>query len=54
MPESFIEFVHMGGYAFYVWSSYGVALVVVVANVVWPWLRHRQLRRRIVDEEYDD
>ena len=24
------EFLHMGGYAFYVWSSYGIALVVLV------------------------
>ena len=28
------EFFHMGGYGFYVWGSYGVALVVLTANIV--------------------
>lgn len=27
------EFFHMGGYAFYVWSSYGLAVVVLAANI---------------------
>ena len=40
---SLSEFFHMGGYAFYVWMSYGLALVVLVANVVRPWRRERQL-----------
>jgi heme exporter protein D len=30
----------MGGYAFYVWTSYGLALVVLIANLVAP-MRHR-------------
>jgi len=37
------EFFDMGGYAFYVWSSYGLALVVLVANWVLPLRRRRQL-----------
>ena len=37
------EFLHMGGYALYVWASYGLALVVLVANWVLPLLRRRQL-----------
>lgn len=37
----------MGGYAFYVWSAYGVALVVLVANVVVPMMRARDLRARL-------
>ena len=41
------EFFHMGGYAFYVWSAYGVALVVLVANVVVPMLRARELHKRL-------
>ncbi len=28
------EFFHMGGYAFYVWGSYGVTLAVLTLNVV--------------------
>jgi len=35
------EFFHMGGYAFYVWTSYGIALLVLLANVVAP-LRQRR------------
>ena len=37
------EFLHMGGYAGYVWSSYAIALVVLVANVVLPILGRRRL-----------
>ena len=29
------EFFHMGGYAVYVWSSYGVVAVVLIGLVVW-------------------
>ena len=31
---SLSEFLHMGGYAFYVWTSYAIATVVLVANLV--------------------
>ena len=41
------EFLHMGGYAFYVWTSYALGAVVLVANVVAPMLRRRQLEREI-------
>jgi heme exporter protein CcmD len=29
------KFLEMGGYAAYVWPSYGLTLVTVVLNVVW-------------------
>jgi heme exporter protein D len=29
------EFLNMGGYAAYVWPSYGLTLVIIVLNVVW-------------------
>jgi len=29
------EFLYMGGYAAYVWPSYGLTLVVIVLNIVW-------------------
>jgi heme exporter protein D len=41
------EFFAMGGYAFYVWVSYGLATVILVANVVLPRRRHRELLRRL-------
>ena len=37
------EFLHMGGYAFYVWSSYGIALVVLVATALSPIRQRRKL-----------
>ena len=40
------EFFHMGGYAFYVWMSCAVTLVVLVANLLAP----RWQRRRLLDE----
>ena len=30
------EFFAMGGYAFYVWTSYGLTLVVLLANIIIP------------------
>ena len=41
------EFLYMSGYGFYVWSAYGVAFVVLVANVLVPMARARQLRARL-------
>jgi heme exporter protein D len=40
---SLTEFFHMGGYAVYVWSSYGLALVVLVMNLILPIIRRRKL-----------
>jgi heme exporter protein D len=37
------EFFEMGGYAFYVWTSYGVAMIVLVANLVAPLVQKRKL-----------
>ncbi len=37
------EFLHMGGYAFYVWTSYGLALIVLLANVLSPYRQRRKL-----------
>jgi len=38
---NFSEFFAMGGYAAYVWTSYGLAAVVLVLNVLVP-LRQRK------------
>jgi heme exporter protein D len=42
---SFAEFFHMGGYAFYVWTSYGLAAVVLITNVVVAVMGGRRLRQ---------
>ncbi len=33
-PESMSEFLHMGGYAPYVWTAFGVTMLVLVWNLV--------------------
>ena len=40
-------FLHMGGYALYVWSSFGIAAVVLVLNFISPIIRHRNLVKQI-------
>ncbi len=42
------EFLNMGGYAVYVWSSYAIVATVLVVNLVVPYLRHKQLLRELV------
>lgn len=37
----------MGPYGVYVYSAYGLALLVLVANIAWPYLRLRHLRRSL-------
>jgi heme exporter protein D len=43
------EFIHMGGYARFVWPSYALTFAIVVLNVVWAWrslARAREEARR--------
>ena len=37
------DFFHMGGYAFYVWTSYGIALFVLLLNVILPLRQRKKL-----------
>ena len=37
------EFLHMGGYGFYVWTSYGIALVILLANMIAPLRQRRKI-----------
>ena len=39
------EFLHMGGYGFYVWTAYGAAFVVLALNLAAPIVRRRRLVR---------
>ena len=41
------EFFHMGGYAFYVWTSYALTLIIVVANIVSPIMQRKKVISRI-------
>ena len=41
------EFIDMGGYGLYVWSSYGISCIVLAINVVQPILRERKTIREL-------
>ncbi|MGZ5049938.1 MAG: heme exporter protein CcmD [Methylobacter sp.] len=41
------EFFAMGGYAFYVWTSYGLALIVLFANILIPVMQRKRLLRSL-------
>ena len=51
------EFFNMGGYAFFVWTSYGLTFAVILANIVSPiWQRKKviaRIKRTIQREKID-
>jgi heme exporter protein D len=44
------EFLHMGGYGLYVWGSYGVTLVVMLAEALMARHRLRAAQRAVTEE----
>ena len=42
-----VEFFSQGGYAFYVWSSYGMALILLIMELVQLRRRHRTISVRL-------
>jgi heme exporter protein D len=38
------EYFQMSGYAFYVWTSYGLGLAVLLLNAWWAWRNLQQAR----------
>lgn len=46
-PMSFEQFFSMGGYAFYVWTSYALALGVLLVNVILPLRRKADVQKSI-------
>jgi heme exporter protein D len=45
--SSWQEFLAMGGYALFVWSSFALTLITLAIILVTPVLRGRQLRRQL-------
>lgn len=41
------QFFSMGGYAFYVWTAYGLALAVLLANLIAPLRAGAEVRKSI-------
>ncbi len=46
--SSLAAFFHMGGYAFYVWSAYGLALVVLTIHLVNTLQQGQRVRRELM------
>ena len=44
---SWSEFFAMGGYAFFVWMSYGITAVVIALNIVMPLIQRKQVIKRV-------
>lgn len=49
--ESFSDFLHMNGYALYVWLSYGLTLICVIALLVWSKYQRKQIEDTIKQQE---
>ena len=45
------EFFAMGGYALYVWPSYGLTLIVLLANIIIPVLQRKQFFRKSLKQK---
>ncbi len=41
------SFFYMGGYAFYVWTSYGITAAVLLWNLLAPIMLRKQLLRQL-------
>jgi len=41
------EFFNMGGYAAFVWPSFGLAFVVLLLNWLLPYQQHKQKLRKL-------
>lgn len=42
------SFFLMGGYAFYVWTAYGITFLVLLVNVLLPIVQRKQLIRQYI------
>ncbi|RLA15509.1 MAG: heme exporter protein CcmD [Gammaproteobacteria bacterium] len=47
------EFLNMGGYAIYVWPSYGLAALILWLNWYLPKRQHRQILRQLIRRNQD-
>jgi heme exporter protein D len=44
---SWTEFLNMGNYGFYVWTSYALAAIVLALNVLVPLRQRKTVRQRL-------
>jgi len=41
------QFFSMGGYAFYIWTAYGVAAIVLLVNLFLTYRRKTEVRKSV-------
>lgn len=51
MMQQLNEFLHMGGYAAYVWSAYGLCLVTMLLNLVLPFKTEKKILQAVRKRE---
>ncbi len=45
---NFNEFLHMGGYGFYVWTCYALTLLIFLGLIVAVRIEHRKIVRQLL------
>ncbi len=48
--SSFSDFLHMGGYALFVWGSYLVTILALVIEIAFLRSRNKALRKTLISE----
>jgi len=43
------DFLNMGGYAFYVWSSFGLTALIIFVNILEPIMHHKNALKEADD-----
>jgi heme exporter protein D len=51
MSEALNKFVAMGGYAAYVWGSFGVFAAVLIWNLLTPRLARASVMKQLTEDE---
>ncbi|BFT29420.1 heme exporter protein CcmD [Alteromonas sp. D210916BOD_24] len=49
--ESFSDFINMGGYAFYVWLSFGITFASMAVIALQSYVKQRWLLKAVVSEQ---
>ncbi|SFX22786.1 heme exporter protein CcmD [Marinospirillum alkaliphilum] len=45
--DSLSDFFNMGGHALYVWTSFGISLLLMAANILLPWWNLKRTRAQL-------
>jgi len=47
MMQGLNEFLHMGGYAAYVWSAFGLSFLILLINFILPLKTEKKILRQL-------